>query len=92
MHIIISKQECCILSCRTRPWRIYRVLTERGIQVRIRVCRGHLTHRRNLAFRKARILIFILLFLPGASLPFEQPALDATVSWYWWGWLGTNDR
>jgi hypothetical protein len=80
MQIMISKQESCILSCRTRPWRIYRVLTERRIQVRIRVCRGHLAHRRKLAFHKARILVLILVFLPCATLPFEQPALDATIS------------
>jgi hypothetical protein len=80
MQIIISNQESCILSCGTRPWRIYRIPTERSIQVRIWVCRGHLAHRRKLAFRKARILVLILLFLPCAALPFQQPALDAIVS------------
>jgi hypothetical protein len=82
MQIIISKQESCILSSRTWPWCIHRILTECRIQVRIRVCRGQLAHRRVFAFYKACILVFILVFIPCATLPFEQPTLDATVSWY----------
>jgi hypothetical protein len=81
MQIIISKQESCILSSRTWPWCIYRVLTECSIQARIRVCRGQLAHRRVFAFHKARILAFILVFIPCTTLPFEQPTLNATVSW-----------
>jgi hypothetical protein len=92
MQIVISKQDICILSCCTWPRRIYLVPTERTIQVRVWVCCGHLAHRSVLAFRKARIFVFVLVVLPCATLPLEQPTLDATVSWQWWGRLGSNNE